>query len=529
MATIGVVIALYAVGTPVLDAIELNWLDLRFRFRGPIAPSPTVVLAAIDEKSLETEGRWPWPRSRIAALVDALSRDGAKIIAFDIAFAEPDQNTRLALVDELAQKVDSLKLKNPELADFIRESRIDADNDRALARAIERSSATIVLGYFFHMSEAELGHKLDEAEIAHQLNGIADSRYPLVMFIDESRCTGCAFRKAYAPQGNLDMLTAVAKSSGYFNVAPDPDGVVRWAPLVIQAGDDLFPPLPILTYWHYLGKPQLAVRVRPEGVEGIEIGERFVPTDETGQMLINYRGPPKTFPHYAISDILGGKVPSGTFKDKIVLVGATAIGIGDIRTTPFRSVYPGPEIQATLIDNILAGDIIARPRWSRTFDLLAIVVLPVLAAVVLPRLSAFGGLTFVVPLFALFVAVAYQLFVRAHVWLNMVYPTFALAATYTMLTVYRYLTEERERRRIKAAFQNYVSPARDRADAEPSRACEARGTGAGPDGALQRPGELHQLLGALHADPDHRDSGRVFREDDRDHLRQPRHADGLRR
>ena len=103
VATIGVVSALYVVGTPVLDAIELNWLDLRFRFRGPIAPSPTVVLAAIDEKSLETEGRWPWPRSRIAALVDVLSRDGAKIIAFDIAFAEPDQNTRLALVDGLAQ------------------------------------------------------------------------------------------------------------------------------------------------------------------------------------------------------------------------------------------------------------------------------------------------------------------------------------------------------------------------------------------------------------------------------------------
>jgi len=120
VATIGVVIALYVVGTPVLDAIELNWLDLRFRFRGPLTPSPVVVLATIDEKSLESEGRWPWPRSRIAALVDTLSRDGAKIIAFDIAFSEPDQNARLALVDELGEKVDSLKLKSPQLADFIR-------------------------------------------------------------------------------------------------------------------------------------------------------------------------------------------------------------------------------------------------------------------------------------------------------------------------------------------------------------------------------------------------------------------------
>src|SRR5215831_779167 len=135
-ATIAVVIALYVVGTPVLDNIELNWLDLRFRFRGPIAPTPTVVLATIDEKSLESEGRWPWPRSRIAALVNTLSRDGARIVAFDIAFAEPDQNARLALVDELGEKVDSLHLSSPELANFIRDSRIDADNDLALARAI---------------------------------------------------------------------------------------------------------------------------------------------------------------------------------------------------------------------------------------------------------------------------------------------------------------------------------------------------------------------------------------------------------
>src|SRR5439155_3153455 len=237
------------------------------------------------------------------------------------------------------------------------------------------------------------------------------------------------------------------------------DGIVRWIPLVIQGGEELFPPLAILSYWHYAGKPQLAVRVRPEGVEGVEIGDRFVATDGEGQMLINYRGPPKTFPHYAISDILGSRFPSGSFKDKIVVVGATAVGIGDIRSTPFGPVYPGPEIQATVIDNILTGDIIARPRWSRVFDLLAIIVLPLLVAAVLPRLSALGGLMFVVTLFGLFVTVAYQLFVRAHVWLNMVYPTFALAATYTLLTVYRYLTEERERRRVKAAFQNYVSPA----------------------------------------------------------------------
>ena len=456
-ATIGVAAALFAIGAPILDAIELSWLDLRFRTRGPIAPAPTVVLAVIDEKSLEVEGRWPWPRSRIAALVDALSRDGARTIGFDITFAEPDQNSRLELVDELARKVDALGVKSPQLAEFVRESRINADNDRALARALERSSAANVLGYFFHMSEAEVGHKLDAAGIERQLGGIADSKYPFVIYTDPS-ATSVPFLKAYAPQGNLDVLTAAAASSGYFSVASDPDGVVRWMPLVIQGGDDLFPPLSILCYWHYVGKPQLAVQVRPEGVEGVLIGDRLVPTEEAGQMLINYRGPPKTFPHYSISDIVGGKLPTGTFRDKIVLVGATAIGIGDIRSTPFAPVTPGPEIHATVIDNILAGDFIARPRWSRIFDFMAILILPLLVAAALPRLSAFGGLLFVVTLFTLFVGIAYQLFVGLYVWLNVVYPVFALATTYTLLTVYRFLTEERARRQIKATFQQYVSP-----------------------------------------------------------------------
>jgi len=457
LAVIAIVVSLFAVGAPVLDRIELNWLDLRFRTRGPIAPKPTVVLAAIDEKSVEVEGRWPWPRSRIAALIDALSRDGAKVIAFDITFSEPDENSRLKLIDQLARKIDSLHVQAPQLSDFVRESRIDADNDRALADAIGRSKAAIVLGYFFHMSEAEAGYKQSETHVGRQLQSIANSHYPFVLYTVPSAASA-PLMMAYAPQGNLEMFTAAAASSGYFTVASDIDGTVRWMPLVIQDGEDLFPPLSVLSAWHYLGKPQLVVRVGPEGVQGVQVGERLIPTDELGRLLINYRGPPKTFPHYSISDILAGKLPSGTFADKIVLVGATAIGIGDIRSTPFAPVYSGPEIHATAIDNILTGDFIARPRWSQIFDLLAIILVPLLVAAIVPRVNAFGGVLLVAGLFALFVGVAYELFVAAHVWLNMVYPVFALFATYLMLTLHRYLTEERERRRITKTFQQYVSP-----------------------------------------------------------------------
>src|SRR5262245_24979104 len=154
--TICVVVGLFAVGVPLLDLIELKTYDLRFVPRGHVPPSPAVVVAVIDEKSLNAEGRWPWPRSKIAALVDSLSQDGARVIGFDIVFSEPDENSQLALIKQLEQKVDTLGIKDPQLADFIHESRKHADNDLALVHAIKNASAAVVLGYFFHMSAAEL-------------------------------------------------------------------------------------------------------------------------------------------------------------------------------------------------------------------------------------------------------------------------------------------------------------------------------------------------------------------------------------
>ena len=119
---------------------------------------------------------------------------------------------------------------------------------------------------------------------------------------------------------------------------------MRWMPLMIQGGEDLFPPLAVLCAWHYLGKPPLTVQIGPYGAEGVQMGDRFIPTDEIGRLLINYLGPAKTFPHFSISDILSGKLAKGTFTDKIVLVGSTAMGAHDLRNTPFTRPFESPLI-----------------------------------------------------------------------------------------------------------------------------------------------------------------------------------------
>ncbi|MBN2124536.1 MAG: adenylate/guanylate cyclase domain-containing protein, partial [Deltaproteobacteria bacterium] len=450
------VVILFFIGIPILDLVELKTYDLRFISRGQIAHSPAVVMAVIDEKSLDTEGRWPWPRTKIAHLIEALSRDGAKVIGFDIGFLEPDENTNLQFINRFDRQIRSLQLRDSQLNAFVEKSKIEADNDLALARAIERSSARVVLGYFFHMSQAGLDYEIDQAEIQKQLKRIDNSRYPLIRFASKDIYAD-PFITAYAPEGNLQILSDSSDASGYFNMFTDPDGLVRWMPLVIRCGEEVFSPLSIQSVWQYWNRPQLMARVASYGIEGIQIGDRFIPTDENGQMLINYLGPAKTFPHYSIGDILKGALPAGTFKDKIVLVGATAIGIYDLRNTPFSPIYPGLEIHATVIDNIIKGNFMHKPKWTRIYDLLAIVIIGCLAGLAVPRTTALRGLLFSLALFTLHLLITQRLFVNWGTWVNIVYPLFNLLVVFTSLTLYHYVTEEREKKKIRGAFSYYVS------------------------------------------------------------------------
>jgi adenylate cyclase len=340
---------------------------------------------------------------------------------------------------------------------FVDEHRRRADTDRALATAIRGSAATIVLGYFFHMNATTLEYVLPPKELERRLGLLEGSRYPLV-----ATRAGATARppllRAYAPEVNLPTFTEAAASSGYFSLQSGPDGILRAMPLAIQAGEDLFPPLAVLCAWHYLGRPQLAVRIGRHGVDGVQIGDRLVPTDATGQVLINYLGPPKTFPHVSVTDVLRGRLPAGTVKDRIVLVGATALGTYDLRSTPFSPLYPGMEVHATVIDNILTRQFLARPEWSDLYDVVAIVLLGALAGLAVARLSPLRGFLVVTGLFLLYVVLAREAFARFGVWLNMVYPLLALVATATAVTVHSYVTEHRERRRIKGTFRQYVAP-----------------------------------------------------------------------
>lgn len=455
-----IVLVLFVFGIPILDIVELKTYDLRFRSRGVKEPHPHIVAVVIDEKSLDQIGRWPWPRARIARIIDILDRDGAKVIAFDIGFIEPDENNNLLLVERIEREIKALQIENHEFERFIEEQRREADNDLILAESMKRADAKSILGFFFYMQEGFQDFFIDSKSIEQRLESISASRYPLIQ--SRSDLSFEPFRTAYAPAPNLPMLHLAADSSGYFNMEPDPqDGIVRTMPIMYKCGDEVYSPLSIQAVWHYLDRPQMMIRLADYGVQGLQIGDRMVPTDEMGYMRINYLGPEKTFPHYSMSDVLRGEFPEGTFRDKIVIMGATAIGLGDIRNTPFSSTgeYPGLEIHATVIDNILQRDHISKPKWATVLDVIAILALGLLTGFVIPRLNAITAIIAAAALLVGYFLVNQILFVKGGLWVNLVYPLMTIVLVYTALTVYHYLTEERERKKIRGAFSYYVSNA----------------------------------------------------------------------
>ncbi|NTW07395.1 MAG: CHASE2 domain-containing protein, partial [Syntrophaceae bacterium] len=402
--------------------MELKALDLRMASRGALPAGPETVIAAIDEKSLTELGRWPWPRATMAALVDRLKASGVKATGFDIVFSESDK--------------------------------ADSDTDAILAKSITRAK-NITLGYFFHLSDKDVAH-LSEKEISEHEDNIKNSRYQLVN-CNEKNADDSPLPKAYAPQTNLKLFSAAAVNSGFFNIMPDSDGSLRWAPLVIKFGSNYYSSLPLSVLQQYLDWPQLSLNLAGYGTESISIGNTVIPTDESGRLLINYLGPVKTFPHFSVSDILKGRIPAEKLRNKIVLVGATAIGIYDVRVTPFGAAYPGVEIHATVIDNILHRNFLIHSGFTRFIDLCTIILLGLLMGLIIPRLKAVKGVFVALILIGIFVAANMFLFARFNIWLNLIYPVLTMITIYLGITVYRYITEEREKKKIRGAFQYYLT------------------------------------------------------------------------
>jgi len=391
------------------ERVESLLVDFRFQLRNLMASPPVprnIIIVEIDEKSLEKYGRWPWSRVRQAKLIDRIVHAKPSVLAVDIFY--PERESRKA--------------------------------DAALARTLAKARGTIILAAGFDTTATT---PIEPPDF------LLDNA--LVNIKDQSRLS-------QAPVVNKPKTSIAALSSqatlGHVYSPSDLDGKLRWEYLYIKYADDIYPSLSLITAAQALGKTIADITVYAG--RGIQVGDTYIPVEPAGRMRIDYLGRDRTLRYISAADILSGAFQPSDLKDKVVLLGTSAISTYDFVVTPFSARMPGVEKNATVVENIL------NKRFLKNIPVsvvsLAVLVTGLILALLLPRMRALHGLVLSSALMAVFAAGNQYLFAYQGYYANLFYPFGNMAVISVFAGTYKYLTEERKAKELKKMFSHYVSP-----------------------------------------------------------------------
>jgi len=427
-------------GCATLQRLDTRVVDLRLLERGPTPASDEVVIVAIDDASLETVGRWPWPRSTVAALLDGLTRAEPAVIGFDVVQSEASATRPIRLLQQPAG-IDE------EAWSRVRAMLAQTSDDDALLAGAVKASGRVVLGYFFDFDRPMLDREpqsITTYNVVQQAADGAGQRY---------------LRNARDAVTNLPALTEAATATGYFNVFPDSgDGLFRRVPVVLRYGDSFALPLSLAMVQRYWDDAPAMLRLAEYGAQSIQLGPRTIPVSENGDLLLNYRGPRRTFRHVAAADVLAGRIPVDVLRGKLVLVGVTATAVADVRATPFDGVLPGVEIHATAIDNVLSGQFLRQPKWTVLVEIAAMLLASLALGLGLRYARGALGALVAVLLGAVYVVGTQLLFESSGIPLGLLFPLVTIAAVYSAISLEHFSVERAEKRRTREAFGLYLNP-----------------------------------------------------------------------
>ena len=459
-AVLAALVATFAWRPELVNRLEYQLYDWRFRLRGAQPPRGPVAIVAIDAKSVDELGRWPWRRSVMARLVDRLSDAGVSAIGFDIVFSEPETPPEIAPLRAVVAHLTGGGADRDSQVVQVLDSAIQAaDTDTRLEEAIRRSDR-VVAGYFFRTAEdvsVEGGGRVD-LPLEQSLPMIRKSRLLTAQLPDA--VTAAPILDCTSVEPNLARFSEATRRMGFFNARPDPDGVVRQTSLIARCGGEYYKALSLSLLELHAGKKALLVLEPARGfVEGLKVGDQVLPVDEGGRVLVNYRGPPQTFPHFSAVDIVLGRIPDQDLAGKLVLIGPTEIGIGDVYPTPFAEVAPGVEVHATVLDNMLAGDVLRKRDDLVVAEFAALLVLALAMMLGVPLLgTAIRGAAFFLALAGLLVGAVAWAFVAHSLVVNLAYPLISVVGMYIAMAVTHGSASEAQARWIRNTFAQFVPP-----------------------------------------------------------------------
>lgn len=412
------ILIIYITSPKLIDSIDSKLRDSMFLYRGNIAQNSSVIIIDIDEKSLKKFGQWPWSRDNLAQIVTNLSLAQVAAIGMDIVFAEEDRTSP------------------SRVASF------SANYDEMFAKAI--ADAPVILGYSFDFSNNTFSSKESPSIPAIFIENAKTDQNDLLL-------------KANGTILNIPSIQDSAYSSGFFNIMPDEDGILRSVSLFISYDDMLYPSLALELLRALKDINKITINYNQNGLDSIDLGDIKIPTDRYGRLFINYRGGEKSFKYFSALDIYNNNFNKDDVTGKIAILGTSAAGLFDLRSTPFDSVFAGVEVHANVIDNILSGDFIQKASWSDGANIILFIVLSFITILLITLTPFWLNIPIFLLLVASYLILNYQLLFYSGYIVSIIYPLFAIITAFIIAIAMDYFYNIQKQKAIKAKFASKVS------------------------------------------------------------------------
>jgi adenylate cyclase len=431
---------------PLLERLEALSHDARVRISAPHEIDPRVVIVDIDDRSLSELGQWPWPRDVLARLVTALFDDyGIDVLGIDIVFAEADGKSPAALLARQDLPADAAGPLRAAIEQYPERW----DTDLALAAAMR--GRRVVMGTVFKQGLRD-GEAASVGALGPPLSG-GGASLPLDFV---------------APRGfvgNVDVLQAAAADAGFFdNPLTDADGVYRRVPVVQRYEGELYPSLALAVTRLAMNAEAVAFEFDPPepptalSLERMHIGPLSARLDRNVAVYVPYRGYQGSFPYVSAADVIEGRADHSLLRGRIVLIGTTAPGLLDFRVTPIENPFAGVEIHANIVSALLDNRTLQKAPYYLGIEVAWLLLLALIVALVVPRLSPVAGAGLFALLAAAVIATAVLLWQQAHFIMPLGLPLVFLLALFVAHMVYGLLIETRAKRRVSRVFGQYVPP-----------------------------------------------------------------------
>ena len=417
--------AIYIFFPSLPDSLDNRLRDYLFTIRGELPHNQNVVIVDIDETSIKSLGQWPWSRDKLAKILENLTLANVGIVGLDIVFAEEDRTSPHKILQDL-------KIYKKDVPNY----------DLEFANVVENSP--VILGYQFDLVKKDN----------------TNAKVPQIpaIFIEKDKPQDKSYLiEAYNTILNIPQIQDKAYSSGFFNNIPDDTGIIRSVPLIISYDDTIYPSLALEVIRVINDTQKVVVQYDENGISNIVLDDISIPTDRYGRMLINFRGPERSFKYISAIDIYNNSFDKSEIDGKIVLIGTSAAGLFDLRATPFDSIFPGVEVHANIIDNILMQDFIYKASWLDGANILIIFVLSIIV-VMLTTYTTFWANPIIFISFSIsYLFLVYNLLFDYGTVLNILFPIATVLIASIMTTLFDYFYNIKKEEAIKAKFASKVS------------------------------------------------------------------------